>query len=196
MSEDSAANAEPAEGLPPEDGAFDDSADAGALKPSGRRKKMLIILGVAVVGGIILGASFTLLISALKPASREQPKIPAPAPVRDPSQDPLVRDLQAKNQQLEAQVKQQRDVQVKPAEYAGPRDDSEQIKELKAKNEKLEEQLKLSRQAAPLLPSTRSFVHGKPSNAKVAEDCTITDKTEQLGEKLKSCVEGFNKATR
>lgn len=196
MSEDSAANAEAADGLSPEAGLLDEQIEEGTLKPNGRRKKMLIILGVAVVGGIILGISFTLLLSALQPTPRDQIKVSAPAPalVRDPHQESLIRDLQAKNRLLEEQARQQSIVQTKPAEYSAPRDDNEQIKELKEKNEKLEEQLRLSRQAAP--PPVRSFAHGKPSNAKVAEDCTITDQTVPLGEKLKSCVEDFNRATR
>jgi hypothetical protein len=158
---------------------------------------MLIILGVAVVGGAILGVSFTLLLSALQPTPKDQVKIssPAPAPMRDPHQESLIRELQEKNRLLEEQARQQSIVQTKPAEYSAPRDDNEQIKELKEKNEKLEEQLRLSRQAAPPLPVPRAF-YGKPSNAKVAEDCTISDKTVPLGEKLKSCVEDFNKITR
>jgi len=196
MSEDSATKAEAAEDLTPEAGALDEQIEEGTLKPHGRRKKMLIILGVAVVGGIILGISFTLLLSALKPTPQEQVKTSAPAPVRDPHQESLIRDLQARNQQLEAQAKQQSVVQTKPAEYSAPRDDNELIKELKAKNEKLEEQLRLSHQTAPSLPPPRSFAHGKPSNAKVTEDCTISDQTVPLGEKLKSCVEDFNRITR
>lgn len=196
MSEDSAASTEAADGLSPEAGLLDDQTEEGASKPNGRRKKMLIILGVAVAGGIILGVSFTLLLSSLQPTPKDQVKIsaPAPAPVRDPLQESLIRDLQAKNRLLEEQARQQSIVQTKPAEYSAPRDDSAQIKELKEKNEKLEEQLRLSRQAAP--PPVRSFAHGKPSNAKVAEDCTITDQTVPLGEKLKSCVEDFNRTTR
>lgn len=196
MSEDSAANAEAADGLSPEAGLLDDQIEEGAPKSNGRRKKMLIILGVAVVGGIILGISFTLLLSALQPTPKDQVKVSAPVPtlVRDPQQESLIRDLQAKNRLLEEQAKQQSSVQAKPAEYSAPRDDNEQIIKLKEKNEKLEEQLRRSRQAAP--SPVRSFAHGKPSNAKVAEDCTITDQTVPLGEKLKSCVEDFNRITR
>lgn len=197
MSEDSAANAEPAGELPPEDGAPGDPADEGAAKPNSRRKKMLIILGVVLLGGITLGVGFTLLISALKPSPQESAKAPAPVTVRDPLQERLIHDLQEKNRQLEAQAKQRQELQAKPAEHPVPRDDSAQIKELKEKNERLEEQLKLSRQAVPAVSPPRPPAFGKPgSTGKVAEDCTITDKTEQLGDRLKSCVEGFNNATR
>ncbi len=198
MSEDSAANAEPAESLPLEDGVPGDHPGEGDAKPNSRRKKMLIILGVVLLGGIVLGIGFTLLISSLKPSPQEQPKAPAPPPVRDPHQERLIRDLQEKNRQLEAQAKQRQEVQVKPAEHSVPRDDSAQLKALKEKNEKLEEQLRLSRQAAPApSPSRPAPAFGKSGpTGKVAEDCTITDKTEQLGDRLKSCVEDFNNATR
>lgn len=195
MTEESATtDALPADGSPPgvDEGGSEES-DAAAS--TSRRKKMLVILGVAVLGGTILGVASTLMISSLKPGSA--PQASPPAPRQDRQQDALIQELRAKNQALEAQARQA--VQVRPPEvhlkqpeHAVPRDDSEQVKELKAKNEKLEEQLRLSQQVAPLPPVR----HGKVSSAKVAEDCTITDKTEKLGEKLKSCVDGFNSTTR
>jgi len=194
------AEALPTDGLPPGADEAGEASEAAATRSLGRRNKMLIILGVAVLGGTIIGVASTLLISSLKP----NPTLPssAPAPRQDRQQEILIQELKAKNQALETQAKQvlhipPSEAQTKQPEHAAPHDDSEQLKELKAKNEKLEEQLKLSQKAVPPLRNEAPPVlHGKASGAKVAEDCTITDKTEKLGERLKSCVEGFNSATR
>ncbi len=197
------ADALPADGLLPEtDDVAEGSQDSekAAIRSLGRRAKMMIILGVVAVGGTVLGVAGTLLIASLKsdPATHTS----APAPRHDTQQDALIQELRAKNQALETQVKQTEHappaaVQAKQPEFAATHDDSEQIKELKAKNEKLEEQLKISQQAAPPVRSEAPPpLRGKAAGAKVAEDCTITDKTEKLGERLKSCVEGFNSATR
>jgi len=190
----------PTDGLPPETGEVEETSDAAATQSIGRRNKMLIILGVAVLGGTILGVASTLLISSLKP----NPTLPssAPAPRQDRQQDALIQELKAKNQALETQARQALQVpapetQTKQPQHAAPYDDSAQLKELKAKNEKLEEQLKLSQKGVPTARyEAPPVLRGKASGEKIAEDCTITDKTEKLGEKLKSCVDGFNSSTR
>lgn len=194
------AEAQPTDDLPPGTGEAGEASEAATPQRAGRRNKMLIILGVAVLGGTIVGVAGTLLISSLKP----NPTLPssAPAPRQDRQQEILIQELKAKNRALETQAKQavqvpSPQVQTKQPEHVASRDDSEQLKELRAKNEKLEEQLKLSQKVAPAARyEAPPVLRGKASGEKIAEDCTITDKTEKLGEKLKSCVEGFNSATR
>jgi hypothetical protein len=181
IEESATANTAFAPGLPPTGkvaGAPDEETDAVAIKPNSRRRKMLIILGIAVLGGVILGASSAVLLSYLKPGPRE----PANAHIADHRQDALIEELKTKNQQLETRIKQ--------SDHAAPHGDNEQTNKPEEAFKPPQPATQVRNEIAP------PVVHGKFSGTKVAEDCTVTDKTEKLGEKLKSCIEGFNSATR
>ena len=143
-----------------------------------RQNKLLWVLSAAVLGGLLLGVGGMTLIAYMQPATKEShapPAIVTPEP--DPKQEALAKELE----------------------------------ELKLKNEKLEEQLQVSRSgvegaasahADPLpaatpgadIPHNRSA--GAKTKEKVTADCTVPDKTANLGEKLKSCIEGFNDNTK
>lgn len=187
----------PVEDLPAEPEAAGENAVAG---PS-RRKKMLIILGIAVVAGIVVGAGGALLISWAKPASQEKVAAIPQAPQPDPRQQTLIEELKTKNAQLENRLKEQPVSQVAPVEQptpadaVAPRDEAEALKILREKNEKLEEQLLKAREKAARV-SARPAKRSKGAAEKIAEDCTIPDGENKLSDKLKNCIEDFNSATR
>lgn len=170
----------------------DEAPGENGIKTRFRQKKLLVVLGTTTLGGVLLGVGGMTLIAYLQPTANEHQAPPAiAAPARAPEQVALV----------------------------------EELKELKAKNEKLEEQLKLPAQLAPAsapvhdvvsLPAQDAVSAPAPvaapapaptiiyrnratragSKEKVAEDCTVPDKDEKLGEKIKSCIESFNASTR
>jgi hypothetical protein len=170
----------------------DEALGASGIKSRFRQQKLLVVLGTTTLGGVLLGVGGMTLIAYLQPTAKEHQAPPAIiAPARAPEQTALV----------------------------------EELKELKAKNEKLEEQLKLPAQLAPTsapmhdavalpaqdavsavapvaapAPVPTVIYRNRPTRAggkeKVTEDCTVPDKDEKLGEKLKACIEGFNTSTR
>jgi hypothetical protein len=156
----------------------DGAPDENSFKSRFRRNKLLVVLSAAALGGVILGVGGMTVIAYLQPAAKEYPPPPtitAP-PVPDAKHEALV----------------------------------EELNELKTKNEKLEEQLKQvppAPEVAPLpAPATVSEPapipipvivrsHSASDKDKVTADCTVPDKDQKLGEKLKSCIEGFNAST-
>lgn len=159
-----------------------------------RRKKMFIILIIAVLGGIAVGVSAVLLISWSK--SSQQEKLVAPAPQSDPRQQALIEELKTQNEQLENRLKEQQASQVAPVEQVtppnpAPRDETEELKALREKSEKLEAQLIKAREKA-----ARPVKRGKGAPEKVTEECSVPDGENKLSDKLKDCIEGFNSATR
>ncbi|MBS4098378.1 MAG: hypothetical protein KGZ83_16265 [Sulfuricella sp.] len=157
-------------------------------KAHGRNRKLMLILGTAMLGGTIAGVGGTIVISSLfkekPPAVTESKLIPTPKThhaeiqVPDPKQETLINELKEQNKRLEAQLKQQ--ALMQPHEGA-------------VKNE---EPAKID--AKPVPPPPRVIYRTVKANEKpkVAEDCEITDKTEGLDERLKNCIDNFNKSTR
>lgn len=160
-----------------------------------RRKKMLIILIIAVLGGVAVGVGGSLLISWTK--STPQEKLVTPAPQPDPRQQALIEELKAQKEQLEIRLKEQRAPQAAPVEQAtppillAPHDETEELKALREKSEKLEAQLIKAREKA-----ARPAKRGKGAPEKVTEECTVPDSENKLSDKLKDCIEGFNSTTR
>lgn len=168
----------------------DETPGENGMKSHFRQKKLLVVLGTTALAGMLLGVGGMTLIAYLQPTAKENQAPPSVrAPVPDAKQAALV----------------------------------EELKELKAKNEKLEEQMKLPAQPTPAsapdavslpaqdavsaiapvaapMPAPTIIYRNRPTRAgrgkeKVTEDCTVPDKDEKLGDKLKSCIEGFNAST-
>jgi hypothetical protein len=169
----------------------------GEISPAGfsRRKKMLIILAMAVLAGIAVGVGGAMLISWAKSKPPEIPAAAAPQP--DLRQQALIEELKAKNVALENRLKEPAAPpapQDAPTLPTAPSEESEALKTLREKNEKLEAQLTKAQEKAARL-AERQGKRGKGKPEKVTEDCTVPDGENKLGDKLKDCIEGFNSAT-
>lgn len=164
-------------------------------RPQGRNRKLMLILATMLLGGAIIGVGGTLVISSLfkekpnsvpvTPVVREAPRsaapapAPVPVPVSDPKQEALIKELKAQNERLETQIKQQ--AALTHSQRDAPA--------------KIEEPVKV--EPKPVPPPPRVIYRTVKANEKpkVAEDCTITEKDDGLGERLKKCIDDFNKAT-
>lgn len=156
------------------------------IKPQGRNRKLMFILIATMLGGTIVGVGGTVVVSSLfkeKPATAPA-NLPVAEPRRsmpprpDPRQDALIKELKEQNQRLEAQMRQQATLSTHDAPP------------------KSEEPTKIDPKPTPPAPRViyRTVkAHEKP---KVSEDCTITEKDDGLGERLKKCIEDFNATTR
>lgn len=157
------------------------------IRPEGRNRKLLLILGVAVLGGTFVGVGGTMVISSIYKEKPQPVIVSAPPPVEqhpeapapDPKQEALIKVLKEEKERLEAQLKQQ---------MAAPRLDPP----------KVEEASKVDAASPPPPPPPKVIyrtVNAK-DKPKVSEDCTISEKADGLGERLKNCINDFNNATR
>lgn len=156
------------------------------IKPQGRNRKLMFILIAAMLGGTIAGVGGTVVISSLlKEKSTSVPASPpvaevhgSTAPTPDPKQDALIKELTEKNQRLEAQIKQQAALPMHDAPV------------------KSEDPEKSASRPTPSAPRVIYRTVKSNEKPKVSEDCTITEKNDGLGERLKKCIEDFNDSTR
>lgn len=154
--------------------------DESKIKSRFRQKKLLVVLGTAALGGMLLGVAGMTLIAYLQPAAKEHPAPPViVAPEPDPKQEALVeelKELKAKNEKLEEQLRLL--PPVVPASAHDP--------------------VPLPALSVPEPAPAPAVIRSRPANEKekVTADCTVPDKDAKLSEKLKSCIEGFNASTR
>lgn len=184
MAEETPAAAPETPETPPE---LEGEAAELAVRPNGRNKKLMFILGVAALGGTILGVGGTVTVSSLfreKPAAATPEAAPPPQvvhhveePKTDPRQETLIKELKEQNQRLENQLK----VQADASREAAAKHDAPPKPETKVE---------------PPPPKVIYRTVKSNEKPKVAEDCTISDKTDGLGERLKTCIDDFNKAVR
>jgi hypothetical protein len=154
-------------------------------RPEGRNRKLLLILAVAMLGGTIAGVGGTMVISSLFKEKPQTITVSAPPPVEhhveapapDPKQEALIKDLKEEKARLEAQLKQQADAR----RHETPT--------------KVEEPPK-AETAPPPPPKVIYRTVNSKDKPKVSEDCTISEKVDGVGDRLKNCIQDFNNATR
>ncbi len=171
--------------LPPTSPASPEEEPDATLKPQGRNRKLVLILIAAMLGGTIVGVGGTMVISSLfkekptaVPVSTPAAVAPPPSmPTPDPQQTALIKELTEQNSRLEAQMKQQAALAARDVPP------------------KSEESSKSEAKPIPQPPRVIYRTVKAHEKRKVAEDCTIAEKDDGLGDRLKKCIEDFNAST-